>query len=171
MRERFFVSALVALLLAALATQAVAQTGERTYTDDHTGLSFRAPAGLIVTSSELGVGGRTSQAVFATYRGATNPKTQVDIRRELVITAYVASRTPNEDLRAWVARNAEGSSYRITALPRANGILLEGLFQAGARKYALFERGPEGVLVVDAYPTFSSRIGLFDGLLASLEVR
>lgn len=156
---------------AVLSGQAVAQASEVIYRDSVTGLSFRAPAGLAVTPARPGVGGRTTQAIYSTYRGADDPKVSVDLREHLVITAYVASRLPNEDLRMFAARNAGPAQYTTAALARFNGIVITGSFQTGPRTYALIPRSPDQVLVIDAFPTFSNRIGLFSGVLASLEVK
>jgi hypothetical protein len=91
--------------------------------------------------------------------------------RELSISAYVADRPAGQDLRAFLAANAPGAKYVVTDLPRLGGILATGLFQAGPRKYALIPRDAGHVLIIDAYPTFSSRIGLFDSVLATLAVK
>lgn len=165
-----FVALALAVVLVA-PTGALAQTGDSTYRDAVTGVSFRAPSGLFVVPAREGVAGRTTQAIFSTYRGPDDPNVRVDLRRHLVITAYVATRMTGEDLRAWAARNAPGAKYTVSELPGRDGIVLDGLFQTGQRRYALIPKSPTLVLVVDAFPTSSSRIGMFDGILASLEVR
>lgn len=112
--------------------------------------------------------GTTSQATFTTYDPA---RTQVDMSQELAITASLTKRLPNEDLRAFAARSTQGASYTTTEYPRLGGIVIEGAFQSGRRKYVLVPRGAETVLMVDAFPTSSSRMSLFDSVLATLQVK
>lgn len=162
------ISAVAVLISTGL--NAAAQSASATYADPVVGVTFRGPSGLHVQAARPGVGGRTTQAIFATYAGATDLQTRVDLTRELVITAYIANRLPNEDLRAWASRSTIGAINRITDLRGGTGILVEGSFNAGPRNYAFFARGPDHILVLDAFPAFSSKINIFDGVLASLEV-
>lgn len=168
-------SAILVAMIAAgaiLSSEASAQASDAIYSDTATGISFRAPAGLHVTPARIGVGGRTTQAIFATYPGADDPTVRVAAPlQQLVVTAYLATRAPNEDLRAWAAENARNARYTVSDLPGRDGILLDGDFQAGPRKYLLIAKSPTQVLVVDAFPARSARIGIFNALLASLEVR
>src|SRR5712691_3651709 len=169
---RITLPALLAIGLVMLQSAASFADVGITYSDAVTGVSFAVPAALYVSAASPGVGGRTTQAIFSTFARNLDPKvTRVDLSRELTITAYVVSRAPGEDLRAFLARNVQGSPYVVADMPRLHGIVAQGLFQSGPRKYALVPRGPDHVLVVDAYPAFSSRIGLFDSVLATLAVK
>src|SRR5438128_452690 len=117
--------ALPVLLAAALvvlqSATSLAEVGT-TYSDPVTGVSFVVPAALHSSAASPGVGGRTTQAIFSTFARNFDPKvTTIDLTRELTITAYVVSRAPNEDLRAFLARNAQGSPYVVADLPRLHG--------------------------------------------------
>jgi hypothetical protein len=137
-----------------------------TYDDPILGITFLAPAGLVVTRAEPGAEGQTTQAIFNTY---SNPN-GADLSRELSITASIVRKGTNDDLRAFAARGFPGS-YTVIPLAGRNGIVLEGDFQSGPRKFVLIERGPDHVLVISAFPRNSSRIAIFDQLLATLVVR
>ena len=139
------------------------------YEDAVVGIAFTAPAGLVVTHAQPGVDGRTTQAIFRT--AGLQPDRTVDLANELSISAYIASRATNEDLRAFVARGFAGS-YAVSSFSgRNDAIVLDGDGQAGPRRYALIARDPGHVLIIDAFPRYSSRIGLFDQVLGTLEVR
>jgi hypothetical protein len=158
-------------LVMAVSVAAFADVGT-TYSDAATGVSFTVPASLHAAPASRGVGGRTTQAIFSTFSRNFDPRTtKIDLTRELTITAYVASRGPNEDLRALVARSVHGAPYTVRDLPRLRGIVVQGLFEAGPRAYALIPRDADHVLVVDAFPTYSSRFGLFESVLATLAVK
>ena len=149
------------------ATPAVA-----TYDDEVIGISFVGPAGLIVTPAQTAVDGQTTQAIFRTYtqRPPTANASPVDLSHELSMSARIARRGTNEDLRAVATRGLEGS-YTVSVLAGRNWILVEGDFQSGPRKYVLIEHGPDHVLILDAFPRYSSRIAIFDQVLATLVVR
>lgn len=170
--HRFTLASIVAVCAVMLGSlTSLAGAGSVTYSDVVTGISFVAPAGLDIAPARAGVSGRTTQAIFTTYRQGFDPKvTRVDLTRELSISAYIADRPAGQDLRTFLATNAQGARYVVADLPRLGGIVATGLFQSGPRKYALIPRDAEHVLIVDAYPTFSSRIGLFDAVLATLVV-
>jgi hypothetical protein len=55
----------------------------------------------------------------------------VDLRSQLVVTAYVAKRLTNEDLSTFVARNAQGADYHITEFARLKGVLAEACLPGG----------------------------------------
>jgi hypothetical protein len=137
-----------------------------TYQDEATGISFEAPSGLFFTKAEPAFDGQTTQAILTTYADVNRV---TDMRNELRLTARIATRGTNEDLRALAARGFPGYPP-VMALP-GGGLLLDGSGQAGPRKFALFERGPRHVLILDAFPSDSRRIGIFDGVLASLRQR
>lgn len=154
---------------AAPSTTATPSASLATYADAATGVSFQVPAQLFVTPATSVAGGTTTQAIFATY---DRSQTQVvDLSRELVITASVVARQPNEDLHAFAARNLQGSGYSVSDVPRLQGIIIDGTFQTGRRKYLLVPKTADAVLLMDASPTTSSRIGLFDVVLATLQVK
>ena len=151
------------------ATPSPTSTALVRYDDPVVGISFIAPRGLLVVPAQPGVDGQTSQAIFRTY-SEPPPGQPIDLGNELSIGAWIATRKTNEDLRALVARGFPGS-YTITSLPGRDGLLLDGDGQAGPRRFAVIAHGPDHVLILSAYPPFSSRIALFDQLLATLEVR
>ena len=141
-----------------------------TYVDAATGIAFQAPVGLYVTPAAAGAAGTTTQAIFSTYDRAKTAQ-QIDLTRELVVTASVVGRAPNEDLRAFAARNAQGVTYSVSDMPRLRGIVIEGTFQTGPRKYLLVSKSSETVLIVDAFPTYSSLVTIFDTVLATLQLK
>jgi hypothetical protein len=132
-------------------------------------ITFIGPPGLIVARAQPGLDGRTTQATFSTYVNPTPPRS-IDLINELVITAEIARRGTNADLRELATRNFVGS-YTVTSLVSRKGILLEGDFQSGPRKFVLIERGPDHILLLSAFPRNSSRMAIFDQLLATLVVR
>lgn len=138
------------------------------YTDAATGITFEAPPGLVVTPAMAMPDGTTTQALFTTYDPA---RTGIDFSRELSISASVVKRAPNEDMRAFAARSAQGAAYSASDYPRLGGLVIEGTFQTGRRKYLLVPHGPDLVLIVDAFPTSSSRLSLFDSVLATLQMK
>ncbi len=141
-----------------------------TYVDAATGIAFQAPVWLYVTPAVAGAAGTTTQAIFSTY-DRTKTAQQSDPTRELVVTASVVGRAPNEDLHAFAARNAQGATYSVSDMARLRGIVIEGTFQTGPRKYLLVGKSSETVLIVDAVPTYSSLVTIFDTVLARLQLK
>ena len=132
-----------------------------------TGITFEAPSGLFFTKSGAGFDGQTNQAMtLSTY---ADPNRVTDMKGEVIVIGRIAIRGTNEDLRALAVRGFPDYPA-ATALP-GGGLLLDGSGQAGPRKYALFEHGPRHVLIIEAFPSDSRRIGIFEGILASLRQR
>jgi hypothetical protein len=74
-------------------------------------------------------------------------------------------------LSTFAARNAQGADYHITELARLKGVRAKRAFQAGPRKYLVVPKTQDSVLILDAFPANSSRIDIFDSILATLELR
>lgn len=136
------------------------------YEDDAIGISFQAPPGLFFTKAEVTFDGETTEAVLSTYADVNRVS---DMRGELRVSARVARRGPEEELASLAARGLPG--YPIVKPLPGGGLLLEGSGQAGPRKFALFEHGSRHVLLLDAFPSDSRRIAMFDEILASLRQR
>jgi hypothetical protein len=154
------------------ATAAPSATGTAvavaSYADDATGVAFRVPAKLYVSSATRQPDGTTNQAVFKTWDRDGDFKPDAD----LVFRAYVVKRGAGEDIREFALRNLVGEVRREVPVPRLRGLRIDGNFHpVGQVATLLVPRGTDLVLIFQSFPTTSAGSGLFDLALETLEVR
>ncbi len=170
MRKLVIATAVVAAGLGLAIPSFAIPSGQATYVDTALGISFTAPANLYyvparLTNSEFL--GQTTQATLSTYQIDQPPS---DFRNAFLVT-FVAARRETGDL-GTIARGklrAKGTVKSAAALVGGRpALVLEGEFANGPRVIALVDAEPTRILVVQAFPTFSSKRQMVDEILKTV---
>ena len=170
-RSILVLSVLLLSLVAATGVVTAANDAE-TYSDDALGLSFVAPRGLNfiqATRTDYEFIGQTTTARLSSYPLLTE-KRPSDFRGEILIEFSTFARdAATLDQLAAKRMSPQGlvTSSRRSVAGRET-LLLGGTFANGPREFAIVALDAQRVLVIQAFPSYSTRIGVFHQVITQM---
>jgi hypothetical protein len=165
---------LVALLLVSAMGSSLAATNTTTIiTDNALGVRFTAPAGLYYQPAQqtnFWFAGQTTTARLSSYPLNTAARPS-DFREQILIELSIARRDV-PDL-ATIAATRVGSAGPVVSAPALvaghSALRLDGAFSNGPRIIVLVVIDAERLLVVQAFPSYSSRGDVLTQVLGTLQ--
>jgi hypothetical protein len=168
---------IVCLMLASLAAATLAVSAASdvdTYNDNALGVAFLAPRGLNYIQAQRtdsAFAGQTTTARLSSYPILT-AKRPTDYTNQILVELSVAQRDGRtlEDIAAKRLTQLGPVTSSHAVVGGREALLLTGTFGNGPRTFALVPLDAYRILVIQAFPSYSTRIGVFAQVLNTLAI-